>query len=175
MALKAIIGLVILAAVGGGVYVMTQNSSAPATETSTETEESASAGTFADLMARVGSWTCDAKATHEGGMSEGTVFMDGGKLRGDFVATMAGQTVNTSFIALDGYMYTWTDMLPQGMKVKMEEASGTSGGQGIDPSTPVEYSCSVWIADQSKFALPSIEFFEIGAEGMGGFNVPLPR
>lgn len=101
--------------------------------------------------------------------------MDGGKIRGDFTATMNGQTVNTSFIGVDGYMYTWSDMLPQGMKVKAESAGGTSGGEGIDPATPVEYACEFWSADQSKFTLPSIEFFEIGAEGMGGFNMPMPR
>jgi hypothetical protein len=176
MALKAIIGLVLLAAVGGGVYVATRPSSEPAPEAAVASNEESAEGKFADLLARVGSWKCDAKATHEEGASEGTVFMDGGKVRGDFVATLSGQTVNTSFVSMDGYIYTWSDMLPQGMKVKMDAAAGTAGGQGIDPSTPVEYTCEVWIADQEKFALPSeIEFFEIGTQGMGGFNAQLPR
>jgi hypothetical protein len=142
----------------------------------TSKEESASSGLFADLMARTGSWKCHAKATHEQGASEGEVFINNGTIRGDFVATMAGRSVNTSFISRDGYMYTWSDMLPQGMKVKIESAGGTSGGQGIDPTTPVEYSCEGWAVDESKFEAPSdIEFFEIGTQGAGGFNVPLPR
>lgn len=175
MALKILIGLVILAAAGGGAYLATR---APSNSTPQNLEvkaEGASSGTLADLMARAGSHTCTAKATHDGGTSEGTVYMSGGKLRGDFVATMGGQVVNTSFISVDGYMYTWSDMLPQGMKVKIDAAVGTSGGQGIDPSTPVEYSCAPWTADESMFALPAIEFFEIGAAGAGGFNVPMPR
>lgn len=175
MALKVLIGLVLLAAIGGGVYVATKAPSAPAAEEQGAVVETESSGTFAELLARVGSWKCDAKATHDQGASEGTVYMNGGKVRGDFVATMSGQTVNTSFVSMDGYIYTWSDLLPQGMKVKMDAAAGTSGGQGIDPATPVEYSCEVWIPDESKFALPSMEFFEIGTQGAGGFNVPMPR
>lgn len=178
MLIKVIVGLLVAAGLGGGAwYVSTHPSAEVAETTSEDTEETAtSTGTFADLMARVGSWKCDAKATYDGGASEGTVFMDGGKIRGDFVATMSGRSVDTSFVSLDGYIYTWTDVLPQGMKVKVDAAAGTAGGQGIDPSTPVDYSCVVWIADQSKFVLPSdMEFFEIGAQGMGGFNVPMPR
>lgn len=178
MALKIIIAVLAVGALGGGTWYVTSSSKTESTTVVSETEEkeSASSGMFADLMARAGSWKCHAKATHEQGASEGDVFINDGNIRGDFVATMAGRSVNTSFISQGGYMYTWSDMLPQGMKVKIEAAGGTSGGQGIDPSTPVEYSCEAWTVDESKFATPSgIEFFEIGTEGAGGFNVPLPR
>jgi len=177
MAIKAIIGLIVLAAVGGGAwYASTNFGTVPESASETVDNAGKATGTFAELMARVGSWKCHAKATHEEGASEGDVYMDGGNIRGDFVATMSGRTVNTSFVTKEGYIYTWSDLLPQGMKVKVDAAAGTAGGQGIDPSTPVEYSCEVWIAEQGKFELPSgIEFFEIGTEGMGGFNVPMPR
>lgn len=178
MTLKIIIAVLAVGALGGGAWYVTSSSKMESGTVPTETEEkeSASSGMFADLMARAGSWKCHAKATHEQGASEGDVFINNGTIRGDFVATMAGRSVNTSFISLDGYMYTWSDTLPQGMKVKIEVAGGTSGGQGIDPATPVEYSCEVWAVDESKFATPSgMEFFEIGTEGAGGFNVPLPR
>jgi len=178
MALKAIIGLLVVAAIGGGAWYVSSN---PKTEAGVETgapinEDNASTGTFADLMARVGPWQCEAKAEYEGGQSEGTVLMNDGKIRGDFVASMAGRVVNTSFVSVDGYIYTWSDLLPQGMKVKVDAAAGTAGGQGIDPATPVEYSCVFWNADESKFSIPSdIEFFEIGTQGSGGFNIPVPR
>jgi len=176
MALKILIAVLALGAVGGGAwYVSTTSKTDESLQESASVTSETEAGTFANLFARAGSWKCDAKATHEEGASEGTVYLDGGKIRGDFVASMNGQTVATNFISMDGFMYTWSDMLPQGMKVKMDAAGGTSGGQGIDPTTPVEYTCEVWIPDQSKFTLPEMEFFEIGSAGMGGFNTQFPR
>jgi len=177
MSLKLIIGFLILAGVvGGGAWYATAHKTVGTAPDEEVMDSTSKEGTFADLMARVGSWKCDAKATYEGGSSEGTVYMDRGTIRGDFVASMAGRIVDTSFVSLDGYMYTWSDVLPQGMKVKIDAAAGTAGGQGIDPSTPVEYTCEVWIAEQDKFELPSdIQFFEIGTQGQGGFNVPLPQ
>lgn len=177
MLIKVIVGILIAAGIGGGAWFVATHPAAPAAsnDKATATEE-ASSGTFADLMARVGSWKCDARADYEGGASEGTVYMDGGKVRGDFVASISGRSINTSFVSEGGYIYTWSDVLPQGMKVKVDAAAGTAGGQGIDPSTPVKYSCEVWIAEQDKFTLPSdIEFFEIGTKGMGGFSVPQPN
>ncbi len=171
-----IVGIII---VGGGAWYFTSGSSdtAPTTGEETVMEESTDApegaGTFAELMARTGSWTCDASAQHEGGGSSGTVVMNNGKLRGDFTSTMSGITVSSSFIGRDGYMYTWTSMLPQGFKVAIDASTGTSGGQGIDPSTQVEYSCAPWSADESKFELPSgITFMEMNAQGSAGFPMP---
>lgn len=178
MPLKIIIAVIAVGALGAGAWFLTSSPKTESGTPSSETteKESASSGMFADLMARTGSWQCHTKATHEQGMSEGDVFINDGNIRGDFVASMAGRSINTSFISREGYMYTWSDMLPQGMKVKVEAAAGTSGGQGIDPATPVEYSCEAWAVDESKFATPSdMEFFEIGTEGAGGFNMPLPR
>lgn len=182
MPVKALVALVAVVVVGGGAwYFSSQSSSAPgntsASPQNTETTSEQTEGTLGDLLARTGSWSCTVQATHEGGGSEGTTYIANSQLRGDFTARMQGMTVQTSFIAKDGYMYTWSDMLPQGMKVKMESAGGTSGGQGMDPSTKVSYSCAPWTVDESKFALPEgTEFFEIGAQGAGGFNTtPLPR
>lgn len=183
MSIQALVGIIagVIVVGGGAWYMSTQqgdtgmpSEQVGATDTQAADVPNEGSGTFAELMARTGSWTCDASTAYEGGSSTGTVVMNDGKLRGDFVATMAGITVNTSFIGREGYMYTWTSMIPQGFKVKMEAAAGTAGGQGIDPSTNVTYSCAPWAADESRFTVPAdITFMEMNAQGTAG--VPLPN
>lgn len=181
MSTNALIGIIAgIVIVGGGVWYVSSNKEVSpvaieeTSEESQEAQQNEGEGTLADLMGRTGSWTCEVNAAYEGGSSDGTVVMNDGKLRGDFTATMAGITVNTSFIGRDGYMYSWTSMLPQGFKVEMNAAAGTAGGQGMDPSTNVNYSCMPWAADESKFVVPSdITFIEMNTEASAG--VPLPN
>jgi hypothetical protein len=174
MSMKAIIGIVVgLAVVGGLAWFVTKDKGEASKETAGEAPKELSSGSFADLMARGGNTECEATAIHEEGSSTGTVKMSDGKLRGDFVAIVGGRTVSTSFVHRDGFVYTWSDLMPQGFKVKAEAAEGTAGGQGIDPSTNVEYSCAPWTPDESEFELPSdITFIDVSAMSGAGAAVP---
>ncbi len=178
MSIKAVIGILIaLGIVGGGAwYFSSKGDSQPSPEAAMQAqdEKNEASGTFAELMARTGNWQCDASAVHQEGASTGTVKMSDGRLRGDFVATLDGRTVNTSFIHADGFVYTWSDAMPQGFKMKLEAATEAAGKQGIDPSTDVDYSCAPWTPDESAFELPSaVTFLDMSA--MGGAGMPMPR
>lgn len=176
MSIKAVVGIVVaLAVVGAGAWYLATHQVKRTVAEQPKPKE-LTAGSFSELMAREGAWECEATAAHEEGVSTGIVVMNGGKLRGDFVAIMDGVSVSTSFIHRDGVAYTWTDMLPQGFKVAIDAAAGTAGGQGIDPSTQVDYSCAPWTPDESAFEVPSgMTFIDVSAMGAAGAGIPMPR
>jgi hypothetical protein len=94
----------------------------------------------------------------------------------DFSGKAAGMTITGHVIQTEGYAYTWTDLMPQGVKVHVDAAPAAATTQGFDSSTQVEYSCNEWTVDESKFAVPtSVTFTEFTADAEGEASVPLPR
>jgi hypothetical protein len=67
-------------------------------------------------------------------------------------------------ITRDGYMYSWSPMMPTGMKLKVTPGGGSSGAQGnADIQQPYDYDCNTWSGDASQFALPEgVSFMEFG-------------
>ena len=179
--MKALIALAVVAGIGGGAWYWT-NEKAPAApassesaELSTDVEASGSA-TFGELAARGGSSECQVSAVHEAASSSGTAYIANGKVRVDFVGKAGGMSITGHVIQADGYAYTWTDLMPQGVKVSIDAAPAAAASQGFDSSTKVEYSCKEWAVDESKFAPPaSITFTEFNANAQGGASMPLPR
>lgn len=178
METKTIIGLVAaVVVVGGGVWYFSSGNSAnaPTTEegvaTTMEGEEQADgSGTLADLMMRAGSFRCDVDVAAEEGNTtaetSGVVYIGDGKMRGDFTTKVSGMTVNSHMLTLDGYVYTWSDMMPQGMKMKVA-ADGTAQGQtqgSMDASAAVDYHCAPWSVDGARFTIPSsVTFMTVGS------------
>jgi hypothetical protein len=181
MILKAIIALAVVAGIGGGAWYWSEQK-APA-GTASEMQEGASVSTeanasgtatFGELAARGGSSECQVRATHEAVTSSGTVYVANGKVRADFTAKAAGMSITGHVIQADGYAYSWSDLMPQGVKVRVDEAPAAAASQGLDSSTKVEYSCVEWMTDESKFAVPSsVTFTEFNAEANGA--APMPR
>ncbi len=179
MSTKAVLGLIAaVIIVGGGVWYFS-SSGGSQTGTENEAQEGASgAATFADLIARAGSWKCEVSMSVEEAPSEGVAYISGGKIRADFTSTPAatGQPVTSHMIQADGYAYTWSDMYPQGMKILIPEGqeTSTSASGGVDYDSRVEYSCAPWVADASLFTPPAdVTFMELGANGMP--NIPMPN
>lgn len=170
--------IVAIVVIGGGAWYFsskgTDSSSTGMMGTGDEKKEQATgAGTFADLMGKVGSWKCTVKTTIEEAPSEGVAYIADGKVRADFtakIAAMGDKEVQSSMIQSDGYVYTWSDMMPQGMKMMIPEgqpASQDSGSSGFDASSKVDYDCGPWITDVSKFTPPaSVTFMELGENGV---------
>jgi hypothetical protein len=98
--------------------------------------------------------------------TEGKVFLDAGRIRGDFSTNIAGMAIETSLIAKDGFVYTWTNMSPIGFKaVKDDENQSntkteTSGSYGWDTSMIGDYDCQPWVSDASVFELPNEVTFQ---------------
>ncbi len=180
-----ILGLIGVVVVAGGGYFVWQNTQTPAaapqeqtgdttqTETGntnqqTTSEESFSGeGSFASLMARGGSYQCTTSIVVQNSASEGTVFISGDKIRGDFTSRAAGMTITSHMITTGGYVYSWSDMVPQGVKSKVTASSqgGTAMQGSFDVNMNMQYDCEAWNPDQSKFVVPStVTFMEVNGQ-----------
>lgn len=174
---NAIIGLVIaIVVIGGGAWYFTSHPGAAPGTSGTEGSVSAEngTGTFAALMALGGSKKCEVTVTTPESPATGTVYVSGTDVRSDVVAKPAnagGKEITAHMIKSGDYIYSWTDMMPQGVKMKVTAAAGTNGQSngGYDANAQVEYSCSAWIPDASKFAVPSsVTFMEFSGGAAGG-------
>lgn len=171
MSTNTIIGIIVaIIVIGGGAWYFTSGKSG-GTEAqrgaSDEAKEvNAGEGTFASLVGRAGSWKCDIKTYVENAPSEGTVHISDGKVRADFTSVIGNETVTSHMISADGYVYTWSDAYPQGMKMKIPEGDATAvpGNQGgVSPDANVEYSCAPAGASLEAFVPPSsVSFMELG-------------
>lgn len=178
---KALIGIIVaIVVVGGGAwYFSSQNPAEGEPNDNGNTSQSSGEGTFKDLMSAGGSHTCTVETFIEEAPSVGTVFIADSKIRADFVskpADLGGKEVTSHMIHVDGYVYTWSDMMPQGMKMKAPagDASAEAATSGpLDSDTRVKYSCESWMKDDSKFVPPStVTFMELGANGMPTMPIP---
>jgi hypothetical protein len=175
MSTKTIMGIIAaVVVIGGGAWYFSSkgtDTGMMASNGEEKKESNEGSGTFADLVGRAGSWQCHVKTNVENAPSEGTSYVAGGKVSADFTSTVAGKNITSHMISSDGYVYTWSDAYPQGMKMKQPE--------GANPYTAnVEYSCEGWAEDASKFVPPaSVSFIEFGSTGMpqgvpGGYPTP---
>lgn len=175
MSMKAVIGLVLaLGVVGGSAwYLMTMKPGETAGTPSVQ--EAKGMGTFSELMMRAGSWKCTVTTSIEEAPSTGTVYVSDGKVRADFVskpAAMGGAEVKSSMIQADGFVYTWSDAYPQGMKLPVPSSSdpAVSEATAFDYTQQVDYDCGPWMADGALFTPPA----EISFMDPGQFMPPTP-
>ena len=120
---------------------------------------------FVDFMRKGGSYKCAVSQKMANMVSDGTVYLHDALVRVEFSTTLAGQSLTTTMIARDGYMYSWTSMSPgKGYKTKIPDATSASSAKGTytwNGSQVVDYSCAPWKADDSFFDLPkSVVFTE---------------
>lgn len=90
--------------------------------------------------------------------NEGTVYVSGGKMKGDFTSTIDGKTTMTHVIVDGSTMYGWTDGQTTGYKFAfdpedVEEAKEQA--ESIDLNKEVDYNCSPWIVAGNTFTPPS--------------------
>lgn len=138
-----------------------QNTS-PEAQTPTTAPTPATEVSLQELVASGKSQTCTYSYSDESvGKMEGTVYVSGGKMRGDYsIEGAEGKAMNGSMIYDGKYMYTWSSAMPQGMKIAVSDdmkqaTSSSTNQQSIDMQKKMNYSCKSWTADTSKFTPPS--------------------
>lgn len=120
---------------------------------------------FTEFMKKGGSYKCTVTQTVATMTTNGTVYLDDGKVKADFAVSVAGQSINTSMIVRDGYSYTWTSNSPtKGLKTKIASKAGdtsasSKGTYTWDGSQIGEYSCDAWVAEASMFEIPKTVTF----------------
>lgn len=183
---NTIVGLVIaILVVGGGAWYFTsnqgENTGAPQGASDEKKETTMGEGTLASLIARAGSWKCTVSMTSDVAPSSGVAYIANGKVRADFTSSPAAsgtKEVHSSMIQTDGYVYTWSDMMAQGMKMKVPSATDPA----VSEMTPekyteqVSYTCEPWMADGSLFIPPAeVSFLDPGSLGVPGGIPQLPE
>lgn len=128
-----------------------------ATSTATSTKQGKKIP-FTDFIGKGGSYTCEVTQSMASMNSKGTFYMHDNLVRVEFATTLAGQSMNTTMIARDGYTYSWTSLSPtKGFKTKIPQGDvqpGTSPTYTWNGSQVGDYSCEVWKADDTLFVLP---------------------
>ncbi len=164
--------IIVLLLVGGGVYLGLSKSK-PASPKTTVTAtpkatQSTALGTLKSLLASGKSQSCNF--SYPDNSATGTYYFDGNKFAGNFsLKEQDGKTLTGNTVSDGTYVYVWTSNSPSGIKMKLDTAinetplpSAQNQNQGVDLNQKVNYKCSPWTADNSKFQPPSnIQFTDM--------------
>jgi hypothetical protein len=173
--------VVLLLVVGVGGYVLMKKAPSqmgvPQLGQSQTSAPQASSGTtqstLRSLLAGGGSVKCSFTNTASGTNGEtGTIYVSGGKMRGDFQTTENGTVMGSHMINDSQYTYTWNDQSKQGYKFAIPSpqpaasstttepsstptSTNSTSGQGPNMDQPMNYSCQAWATDTSVFTPPA--------------------
>lgn len=175
--------------VGGGIFLFKGGGpNAPEGSTSVENSEQreisgnfesedfneSGMGSLKSLFALGRDLTCTfSYLSEEEGSYSGVVYVSGGSMRGDISMEMEGETFETHIINDNNKAYTWGTSPYGSMAIMVEteerdddffSSVDSEDSGGVDYDQDVDYKCSSWRVDRSKFEPPSdIEFQTFGA------------
>jgi len=164
---KVILGVVLGAVViGGGYYVVSHNKLTPesaqvATNDTKETQPTGKKMAFSEFVKQGGSYQCTVHPNGTYVETSGLTYVSDGKVRGEYITTTQDVDITTTFIVRDGYTYNWSSALSNiGFKSKIANNVGTNSPAGTasyiwNPNQVSDYDCQPWIADPSKFVIPT--------------------
>jgi len=131
----------------------------------TENQQTTASTSLKDLIAKNLAETC----TYSNDAGSGTVYVNSGKVRGDFEVNVSGQ-IQKSHMIIDGNTsYVWMEGENTGYKMTFDPnqvqpttAEVTSAPQeSFSADRVMNYDCKPWVVDSSLFTLPSdIKFTE---------------
>ena len=155
MYIKLLVGLAALALVGGGVYTYTttKTQTMPAADT-----ESTSPMSLQTLLSLDVPQVCTFTDSHMGADTSGTVYVAGGKARGDFEVTAVGQTYHAHAVIEEETIYTWIDETKMAFALPLHGEATSTASQTFDVTKNLNYVCTPWTADQTMFEKPALDF-----------------
>lgn len=176
--IAAAVAIVVAIAVGAFFVMNKKSPQAPQqtdtrSDTKPQTDESMTKGSIKSLLSMGKNVTCTIKYPMGEQSTEGTVYVSGKNMRGDFSFVSSGKSMDSHVIQDGTYMYSWSSASAQGVKMKMEDVDSVKASpssQAVDLDKEVDYKCSSWGVDNSKFTPPAdIKFVDIG-QSMGKMN-----
>jgi hypothetical protein len=135
----------------------------------TNTNNLSGTGDFRALLNMQDSVTCTVAYEVEGqGTFSGTVYVNEGKMRGDFSYNTQGEEMHMSVINDGSTGYTWgtTPMGELAMRysIAQPDEQAEESQQAFDYDQRVTYSCAPWGADAAAFVPPSdINFMDVSS------------
>jgi hypothetical protein len=161
--------LLLLVLVGGGMFLLSNKSATPGTQTQTnqnspksegKIETTSVSGTIKDLLAGGKTQTCTI--TYPNNAGTGTIYLADKKMSGNFtIREFNGKQITGNMVSDGTYMYTWSTDANMGIKMNLAETQkqvqSTTNGQNssVDINQKVDMKCSSWNVDNSKFTVPT--------------------
>ncbi len=135
-------------------------------EKSDETQENKMKGSLFDLFNKGGNLQCTFSGAQDGQNISGTIYVSGKRMKGVFEIEMEPTTITSNMISDGEFVYTWSDLLPQGIKMKLTDAEGNADADSTTLSPEVlesvkefqrdyDYDCSEWDVDSALFVVPT--------------------
>jgi hypothetical protein len=152
-----IIVVVLLLLAGGWYFMSSRKTNSPSIPGITGNQES-SAKSLKDLLSKGVAQTC----TYSNAATTGTIYVSGGKMRGDIDTTVEDVTTKTHMLVMDNTSYIWSGGSKAGFKMSFDpNATPVAGSESsatndtFDVDADMDYKCKTWIVDSGKFALPA--------------------
>src|SRR3990167_298701 len=163
-------GIIALVIIGAGAFFLLKKPAQTPQESTavqqTQQEESQTKGSIKSLLAAGKNQTCTIKYPAGEQTAEGTVFVSGKNFRGDFTMTSEEKTIDSHMIQDETYMYTWSSLTSQGIKIKiaeLEKLQASTATESVDLNKDFDIDCSSWSVDTGKFTPPAnVNFVETG-------------
>ncbi len=169
---KIIAGIIVALIVLAGAFFLMRSKSGDVASNTQKTDSAAQvqseSGSIKSLLASGTSRKCTYTVDQDGYKSEGTIYVANNKMRGDFSVQIDGKDTMSHMINDSATSYLWTDGTGMGMKMsinpedaKAAQDSAAKAG-AVDLEKNYDFSCDSWVADTSKFELPSnVQFSEL--------------
>lgn len=178
---KIITIIAVIALLGAGAFALgnkgdvnTDEEKVENTDVNDQSMESNSefSGSLKELVLSGDDVTCTFSRVDENGEIEGVVFIDakGERVRGDFNIKQSGDIEFETHIINDSeFGYTWgkTPFGEIATKFKINESDKTASdkSQPFNQDEKMDYQCSKWKVDESKFDLPDgVQFQDISVQ-----------
>jgi len=126
---------------------------APQMPTANQTSENP-ATTLRGLISKGVAQSCTFSANN----TQGTMYISGGKVRGDFSSNVNGTVTASHMIIASNTSYLWMDGSSKGIKMSFDpnaQPSATPASGSFDASATMNYKCGVWLTDSAMFTLPT--------------------
>lgn len=156
---KILLGAVIVAALGAGVYYsqtkmggLTNNQ-----ETATSTSGNKKMA-FSQFAQQGGTYKCTVSEWSGEVETKGVAYTDKGMVRVEFTGDYSTTNIKSYFIVREGFTYTWNSAAPT-VGLKIQNSIMPEGGNAIDQLG--DYDCEEWTADASKFTVPTNLTFRV--------------
>lgn len=153
-----IIVVVLLLLAGGWYFMSSRKTNSPNIPGIVGGNQESSAKNLKDLLTKGIPQTC----TYSNAATTGTIYVSGGKMRGDIDTVVEDVTTKTHMLVMDNTSYIWSDGSKAGFKMSYDpNATPVAGSESsatndtFDANADMDYKCKAWIVDSGKFALPT--------------------
>jgi len=160
-----VIAVLAILAIGGFLFTSTR-SKKTSSNPQGSSQQANQPSSLKDLLAKGVAQTC----SFSNDTNKGTVYVSGGKVRGDFDVTADGKTTKSYMIVDGNTSYIWMEGQTTGFKTTFDlqasdqpAATNAAPTESFNANQNLNYNCKPWIVNSAVFTLPAgVNFMEFG-------------